>query len=396
MYTFILPLSIYLLLIVLFYALGLKKLKASKTKRAFLLASIPIAIGLNFIELNTTTVIPNYTVWLEPFTLTNSVLKTEESGISSIWLIYVLGVLIMFTRYSIGYIKLKKITANSQCIQTENGEYWISNKIPHVFSFGKRIFANSTSLSAKVLEHEQKHISLYHQVDKTFFVLAKILLWFHPGAYLLAHWSEENNETMVDEQLAKDEQTRDNYILLLKKEAIQKVFPLWVSPFSNTKQLKNRIKMMHKKKQTGMARLSITLTCLGLLLIAPIINTSCNNETEKTDAIEAKELTNEPLSVAEVMPEFKGGNEKLFSYLGNNITYPKAAEKENKEGVVFVSFVIDKDGTVQNAKILKGFYIDCDNEALRVVESMPNWTPGEQDGKKVAVQYNLPIKFTLN
>ena len=84
-----------------------------------------------------------------------------------------------------------------------------------------------------------------------------------------------------------------------------------------------------------------------------------------------------------------------MNYLETEIEYPKRAEKQNIEGRVYVQFVVEKDGDISGAKVLKGIGTGCDEEALRVVRSMPNWIPGEDNGEKVSVKYTLPIKFVL-
>lgn len=104
----------------------------------------------------------------------------------------------------------------------------------------------------------------------------------------------------------------------------------------------------------------------------------------------------QPVAVTEKMPVYPGGQDEMMKYLSKNITYPPSAVENNLQGVVYVQFVVDTDGSIINAKVLRGFYPDCDAEALRVVNTMPAWTPGEQDGKKVKVLYNLPIRFALN
>ncbi len=101
-------------------------------------------------------------------------------------------------------------------------------------------------------------------------------------------------------------------------------------------------------------------------------------------------------TVVEKMPEFPGGFKKLMVYLGDNINYPEAAKKAGIYGRVFVSFVVEKDGRINEVKVLRGIGSGCDQEAIRVVKSMPNWKPGLFDGKPVRVQYNLPIKYALN
>jgi protein TonB len=100
-------------------------------------------------------------------------------------------------------------------------------------------------------------------------------------------------------------------------------------------------------------------------------------------------------TVVEEMPSFPGGEEQLFKYLRNNIKFPAVARENGIQGRVFVTFVVDKDGKVKDAKILRGIGGGCDEEALRVIRNMPDWKAGKQNGRAVSVQYNLPVNFTL-
>ncbi|PKP04770.1 MAG: energy transducer TonB [Bacteroidetes bacterium HGW-Bacteroidetes-6] len=103
-----------------------------------------------------------------------------------------------------------------------------------------------------------------------------------------------------------------------------------------------------------------------------------------------------PVFIAPVMPEFPGGTEALYNFLGGNIKYPSLARESNIQGTVFVTFVIEKDGSVTNAQILRGIGGGCDEEAMRVVRKMPNWNPGQNSlGRPVRVQLNLPVRFVL-
>ena len=104
---------------------------------------------------------------------------------------------------------------------------------------------------------------------------------------------------------------------------------------------------------------------------------------------------NEPLTIVDEMPEFPGGPEALYPYIGKNLRYPEQAVEEGIEGVVFLSFVVETDGRISNVNVLRGIGGGCSEEALRVVKGMPNWKPGKQRGKEVRVKYNLPIRFKL-
>ncbi|OIN56893.1 energy transducer TonB [Arsenicibacter rosenii] len=103
----------------------------------------------------------------------------------------------------------------------------------------------------------------------------------------------------------------------------------------------------------------------------------------------------EVFTIVEQQPEFPGGMSALGQFLSKNIRYPAAAQRANISGRVFVSFVVNTDGSIQDVSVLKGLGFGTDEEAMRVVKSMPKWRPGKQSGRAVRVKYNLPINFTL-
>ncbi|MBR4156945.1 MAG: TonB family protein [Bacteroidales bacterium] len=100
--------------------------------------------------------------------------------------------------------------------------------------------------------------------------------------------------------------------------------------------------------------------------------------------------------VTEVMPEYPGGPNEMMKYLQENIKYPQSAKDNKIEGRVFVTFVVEKDGSISNAAVLRGIDKECDAEALRVVSSMPKWNPGKQDGENVRTQFTIPIYYKFN
>lgn len=95
------------------------------------------------------------------------------------------------------------------------------------------------------------------------------------------------------------------------------------------------------------------------------------------------------------MPEFKGGDNALIRFISKNIQYPPQAQKQGIQGKVFVNFAIDKDGSVSDVLLMTGAHPLLNEEAQRIVNSMPKWVPGRQDGKKVRVHYTIPINFVL-
>jgi len=129
-----------------------------------------------------------------------------------------------------------------------------------------------------------------------------------------------------------------------------------------------------------------------------ILETEIDEDTEIEIVEIAEEVYEEPeiFTIVEQMPSFPGGEAKLFQYLGENMKYPAMARDAGITGVVYVTFVVKEDGKIDGVRILRGVGGGCDEEAIRVVKSMPRWTPGKQRGKSVRVQYNLPIRFVLN
>lgn len=116
--------------------------------------------------------------------------------------------------------------------------------------------------------------------------------------------------------------------------------------------------------------------------------------TPVTSTVVQKEvIDNKVYQVVEDMPVFPGGNNEIARYLVNNIQYPTEALENGVMGRVLVQFIVEKDGSVSNAKVVRAVHPLLDKEALRVVNSMPKWTPGKQRGKAVRVKYTIPITF---
>lgn len=103
----------------------------------------------------------------------------------------------------------------------------------------------------------------------------------------------------------------------------------------------------------------------------------------------------EAFTIIEEMPDFPGGTQKLNEYLAKNIKYPKLAKECGVQGQVFVSFVVEVDGSVSNVNVEYSLGAGCDEEAVRVVKSMPKWKPGKSHGKSLRVRYILPVHFRL-
>jgi len=105
---------------------------------------------------------------------------------------------------------------------------------------------------------------------------------------------------------------------------------------------------------------------------------------------------NQVYSFVDQVAEFPGGQEAMIHYLASNIHYPTEARNKKIEGTVVLTFIVTETGKIRDIQVSRGIEKSCDEEAIRVVRSMPDWMPGVLNGKKVAMQYTLPIKYKLS
>lgn len=162
-------------------------------------------------------------------------------------------------------------------------------------------------------------------------------------------------------------QKKSNKWMMLKALFVIPVATLAVSVFANTSNMSN---------------------------MANAVNTTAN--TLSTTNMQPQQSATKAYDVVEVMPKFKGGESAMMEFLMMNMKYPQTAVKAKQQGRAIVGFIVRKDGTVSDVQITKSAgHAVLDEEAMRVVKSMPAWEPGKQKGKPVNVKYNVPITFRL-
>ncbi|TCO08362.1 energy transducer TonB [Natronoflexus pectinivorans] len=132
----------------------------------------------------------------------------------------------------------------------------------------------------------------------------------------------------------------------------------------------------------------------------PLEETLYLGSSEYTDEIifvewKPTEDPREVLPFAEIMPTYPGGEQALFRFLAENIQYPRTALRNDIQGKVFVSFVVDRNGKVTDIKVVRGQHHELDNEAIRVIKLMPDWEPGIQNGERVNVAFTVPVNFEI-
>ena len=314
------------------------------------------------------------------------------------------------------------------------------------FSFFRWVFMYPSILEGKqlheVMVHECTHVSGLHSLDTLFSELFSIACWFNPFAWLMKQEVRMNLEYLADESVLSDGNARKSYQYhLLGLAYRQPNESTKIANNFNLLPLKKRIKMMNKRRtsEIGKAKYLLFAPLAGALLMVSNIETVAReigeqvpevaevqqkadqalnadvavaNPMAKAEEAKAAELAkaeakasdatapadttkNVVYDVTETLPQFPGGQGVMMKYLAANIKYPASAVKAKKQGRVIVSFVIQKDGSVTNARIVRSVDPELDAEALRIVKAMPNWTPGTQDGKPVNVRYTIPVVFSL-
>lgn len=134
-------------------------------------------------------------------------------------------------------------------------------------------------------------------------------------------------------------------------------------------------------------RKNVSLKVALMMLVLLFSFMTSTAQTKKNDMV---------FDVVEVMPQFPGGQIAMLKYIMENIKYPEQAMKEGIQGRVAVRFIVEKDGSISNVRPILSVHPLLNKEAVRVVESMPKWTPGKQNGKPVRVRFNVPVMFKLN
>ena len=118
-------------------------------------------------------------------------------------------------------------------------------------------------------------------------------------------------------------------------------------------------------------------------------------DIDGTSKVVAEVVEEKPYEYVEQMPTFPGGELEMQKYIAKNIRYPAAASRAGIEGLVVVSFVVGKSGEISEVKVLKGLGAGTDEEAIRVIKSMPSWNPGKQNGRAVPVRFTVPVRYTI-
>jgi len=342
--------------------------------------------------------------------------------------IYLTGIAIFLLRMIGSYARVLYIiaTAKNYTIDSYNMKVTRAAIAPFAF-FGWIVFPEKfidhRDLT-KMLLHERVHSRQLHSFDLLLGELFAVFQWFNPASWMLKRLITENHEYAADRAVIKlGVSTYEYQALLVNATVGREVVP--VSHFSLIL-IKKRIKMMNKISKSGW--LSIKSLLIPVAFVAALVLTSFTvelgvNHTTKSNNASSLALqkqvsknksqtinfvppvirANDAIPVfqaVEQMPYFgknkKTSTNEMSKFLAMNTTYPENAAKKDIQGTVYVQFVIEKNGSMSNVKVIKGVHTLLDNEATRVVKLMTQWTPGKEKGKHVRVAFCLPVKFVLD
>lgn len=417
-WQYLLLVNIYLLLFYGFYVLLLRKETFFQLNRLYLVSAallsfmIPV-IQANWVQNLFITQQVKYTLYSSPVLVYNFK-PTEESPVSIgevLLILYLAGIVFLSGRLIWQLFKLKKV---------------ISQPVSAVsYSFFKKVKLNADGEeNAAIATHEDVHARQWHSADVLLIELVMIVNWFNPVVYFYRRAIKHIHEFIADRHAVKAGTDKADYAMLLLSQTFHTPTNDLVNSFFNKSLLKERIIMLQKNNSHRMALikygLSAPLFILMMILSSATINNSdtitvINTRADKVFSTPASKVTEitidgpaqtdeRPVAArdttpvytsVERVPEFPGGLEAFGKFLSTNIKYPAAAREQKIQGRVIITFVVERDGSLSNQRVVRGITGDLDNEALRVMKLSPQWKPGMQGNRPVRVQYSVPINFAL-
>jgi TonB family protein len=413
--------SICLALTVGFYKVFFEKLTFFQWNR-FMLLILLVAAAL--IPVLTFDLAPSMTVLPEVLLPVFSVGGQIESGsmVSTsnfswqeiLFFAYLIGVVIASSKFIWGTLKLW-IQLKSASFQVYNGNKLVIHPRFEPASFFGYImlprFDPSDADHQLILLHESVHCSQKHTWDLVLVQLLKVFFWFNPFIFMYERLIREVHEFQADHFVTRFHSELAYSKLLLRLVTKSNSNQL-VHSF-NQFQTKKRIIMMTQTntKPIQKARFILALPLLALFIAVFSCESSANSKGEFPESVDIPNTSTQSASdtvlvdlgkdgkevfdVTEIQPSPAGGMEGWMKYLAESLQYPEEAKKQGIEGTVIMTFIINSDGTISDVETLRGVGGGCEEEAMRVIQNAPNWTPAQNGGKPVNCRMRLPLKFKL-
>lgn len=322
------------------------------------------------------------------------------SGISTtelLWWLYAAGVLLALVPgfWSLGRVFFWLISGKRQPY-LQSTLVFTGRSSHGLCSFGRWIFipgADQSLPSDLLLAHELAHVQSWHSADKLLMQLLLALFWFFPPVYQLRKQLELLHELEADAAATRQYNAFD-YALELSAYRLGVPNTQLINPFfKSNHQLLTRINMLNKTMNRR--HLWLAPAALSLLLAVACTQGVVSNQDADKSLSEKVYAEEEELMQLNKFPEFVGGDEALMSYMAEHIKYPEKARADSIQGIVLLTFTVDKTGKIKDGVVTRGVHPLLDEAALSVLNSMPNWEPGEKDSIPVNVQFHLPIRFKL-
>ena len=414
-FIYILKSSVFLALFYLCYRILLSKETFHRFNRMVLLSTIVFSFLLPFIEVTW----PRASEISQPFLLLEEALETVETKRLDVltetpkrftwnaltFLIYASGILFFLLRHVWSIMRMFRLLRNGRKEKMEDGITLYVHQAKVVPFSWMKLIAISEEDWAKhgeaILAHERAHIRYGHSWDLLLAQTCIFLQWFNPAAWFLKKELQIVHEYEADEHVVCNGMDASAYQLSIIEKAVgMKLFTI-ANSFTYSL-LTKRVTMMNQKKSNRYARLKCLffLPLAAMTVVAFARPEAIPIPEEKKPMLKGKSMKQEKMEekvfmIVEEMPQFPGGWDECIKIIQQNIQYPSDAVAENKEGLVLVTMIIQKDGSVANARIYKGVHPSLDRKALRVVEHLPRCIAGKDKGENVNVYFTLPVRFKL-
>jgi len=384
------------------YKLWLENEKMFRFNRAYLLLSLVFSFVIPLQLISVKPLLGNAlsVIQLDGIVIrtSNAVLTKDNSGqiIASVLnIIYLIVALLLMVRFVMNlYSFYKKTKSNSRQFLNDTNIVLIEEPVlPH--SFWKFVFINKEELEMgkiplELIAHEKAHLQQKHTLDILFIEVLQIVFWFNPLIILFKKSIKLNHEFLADESVNEQFESVTEYQKLLLNFVSHKNT---VSLASNLNYLitKKRLIMMTKKESRFKIMFKVLIVSLVCVLSLFVFSSESNAQKVKDKSdydIMISKCINKSI---EKQPEYPGGIEEFYKLIGMNFKVPAEASKQKLVGKAIIEFMVERDGSLSEFKIVKDLGYGIGNEAIRTIKLSPKWIPGTIDGKPARVLYTLPI-----
>jgi TonB family protein len=425
---YLLLVNIYLTLFFGFYSLLLRRETFFQLNRVYLVGTAILSFFIPLIQ----------NEWVKGLFITqqvqytiygaNSVSITDIAPITNnpvtigqvLVVLYTAGVIFLAVKLMLQLVLLKRI---------------IQDPSPKVsYSFFNKVKISEGINGREVIEnHEMVHARQFHSADVLIIEAVMIINWFNPIVYLYRFAIKHVHEYIADRHTLNAGTNKADYAMLLLSQTFDTPAHRLVNPFFNHSLLKQRIMMLQKSRSQRIKLIKYGLSA-PLFILMLVLSSATISNSKAVNAIHDKAelilerpantitdttyrttvITYDPkkdklpvtdtvpytgkevFTAVENTPTFPGGQKAFEKFLAQTIKYPAEAVKNKVQGRSIITFIIEKDGSLTDLKVVRALGNGTDEEAIRALQASPKWKPGKQNGHTVRVQYTVPVSFVLD